>query len=147
MAETSTITREHCFACGHAFKDGDPVYEDVNEGLIHEGCCGPEPESYSGPDGEPLKPGDPIPAPFIYRADPGALAVDTRPGPPDLGEYRNFYRRPDGTVRMGPAWRDAGTASIMREVAPSESFITCRNMRFEDTPAYLAALATGVARG
>lgn len=37
-------------------------------------------------------------------------------GPPDLGEYRNFYCRSDGTVRVGPAWRDRQTA-LMRAIA------------------------------
>lgn len=142
MAESSTITRDHCFACGHAFKDGDAVYEDMNEGLIHAACCGPEPEAYSGPDGEPLKPGDPIPAPFIFQ-DASIASPSGIYRPPEMGEYRNFYRRPDGTVRMGPAWRDQQTAATMAEQERGESFIACRNMRFEDTPAYLASLAAG----
>lgn len=57
-----------CFACGKPFADGEAVYEDVNEGTMHADCCGPEPESFVGPDGEPLKSGDPIPAPHPYRA-------------------------------------------------------------------------------
>lgn len=60
-------TYEHkCIACGETVKSGDPFYEDVNEGAMHAGCCGPEPESFIGEDGEPLKPSDPIPAPGIY---------------------------------------------------------------------------------
>lgn len=64
-------------------------------------------------------------------------------GPPDLGEYRNFYCRSDGTVRVGPAWRDRQTAATMAEQERGERFITCRNMRFEDTQAFVASLVSG----
>lgn len=137
MAETDTDAAHvpTCFACGLPFKDGDPVYDEVNEGLIHAACLGTEPESFSDADGEPLKPGDPIPEPAIYRAE------TIRP-PAALGEYRNFYRRADGAIRMGPAWRDTETAAAMRELEPGETFVVCQNMRFEDVPAFRSALAT-----
>ncbi|WP_163314381.1 hypothetical protein, partial [Enterobacter hormaechei] len=56
-----------CIACQCPVKDGDLYYEDVTEGPLHAACCGPEPESYHR-NGEPLKPGDPIPEPEIYRS-------------------------------------------------------------------------------
>jgi hypothetical protein len=58
-----------CIACGGLFIDGDEVYNDVDGGFIHAKCCGPEPESYRGDDGEPLKAGDPIPKPWIWNAE------------------------------------------------------------------------------
>ncbi len=57
-----------CIACEKPLKDGDLFYEDVNEGPMHAECCGPEPESFVDKDGEPLKPGDPIPRPGVYRS-------------------------------------------------------------------------------
>lgn len=57
---------ETCIACERAFRDGDPYLPDVSGGFIHHACCGPERESYVGPDGEPLKPGDPLPIPEIW---------------------------------------------------------------------------------
>lgn len=63
---------EICEACGEPFEDGDMVYWMADDtGHIHADCCGPERESYVGPDGEPLKDGEPIPEPFVYR-DPSA---------------------------------------------------------------------------
>lgn len=60
-----------CFGCGQAMKDGEPYYEDVNEGAMHAACCGPEPESFVDAKGEPLKAGDPIPAPGTYTSTLG----------------------------------------------------------------------------
>jgi hypothetical protein len=56
-----------CIACGLALKPGDLYYPDHNGGEIHAACCGPEPEAFRGDDGEPLKPGDPTPAPSIWH--------------------------------------------------------------------------------
>lgn len=57
-----------CEACGEPFEDGDLVYWMADDtGHIHADCCGPERDSYVGPDGAPLKDGDPIPEPFAYR--------------------------------------------------------------------------------
>lgn len=59
---------EICEACGEPFEDGDLVYWIADDtGHIHADCCGPERDSYVGPDGAPLKDGDPIPEPFAYR--------------------------------------------------------------------------------
>jgi hypothetical protein len=69
---------EICEACGEPFEDGDLVYWMADDtGHIHADCCGPERESYVGPDGAPLKDGDPIPEPFAYR-DPRA-ATESQP--------------------------------------------------------------------
>lgn len=71
--------------------------------------------------------------------------TDRAPGqyksPADLGEYRNFYRRADGSIRIGCAWRDAATAQTMREIDDGEFFVTCRNTQFDDVSAPVASLA------
>jgi hypothetical protein len=57
--------------------------------------------------------------------------TETKPFiPTDLGEYRNIYRRADGTERHGCTWRDRDTAEAMREVLPGEMFVELRDMRF-----------------
>lgn len=66
-----------CEACSLPIRDGDLVLADVNCGLMHGACCGPERESYVGADGEPLKDGEPIPVPWPYRA---ALAPQAEAG-------------------------------------------------------------------
>jgi len=59
---------DYCIACGEILVDGDAVYHDVSEsGYLHADCCGPERESYVNADGKPLKDGEPIPEPDIYR--------------------------------------------------------------------------------
>lgn len=55
-----------CIACQEPMKSGQSYYSDVSGGVIHAECCGPERESYTKRDGEPLGPGDPIPAPSIW---------------------------------------------------------------------------------
>lgn len=59
---------EACIACAEPLYEGQKVYSDASGGEIHAACCGPERESYTGPDGEPLKEGDPIPEPAKYEA-------------------------------------------------------------------------------
>lgn len=60
---------ELCTACDVPFEDGDMVYWNSDDtGHLHAGCCGPERECYVNADGEPLKDGEPIPAPFAWRA-------------------------------------------------------------------------------
>lgn len=61
---------EICFACGKPFVEGQLVLPDVNEGLMHAACCGPEREAYVGDDGEPLKDGEPIPTGFPWSRCP-----------------------------------------------------------------------------
>lgn len=53
---------EACIACDVPFVEGVRVLPDASGGFIHVECCGPERESYTGFDGEPLKQGEPIPA-------------------------------------------------------------------------------------
>ena len=55
-----------CGICALGFVQGDPCLTDVDLGPVHAACCGPERESYVGPDGEPLKDGQPIPTPWIW---------------------------------------------------------------------------------
>lgn len=57
-----------CLACDVGISDGDLVHSDVSGGLIHAACCGPEREGYVGADGGPLKPDEPIPEPWEYKA-------------------------------------------------------------------------------
>ena len=52
---------ERCIACGVPLVPGETVLSDAEGGIIHTACCGPEREAYTGADGEPLKPGQPIP--------------------------------------------------------------------------------------
>ncbi len=71
---------EICEACGEPLEDGDMVYWSADDtGHLHADCCGPERESYVGPDGAPLKDGEPIPEPFVYR-DPRATTEDSDNG-------------------------------------------------------------------
>ena len=72
---------ETCIACEQALKAGDLVYNDASGDLIHAACCGPERESYTGKDGEPLKDGEPIPEPWPWsRDDTSAPFKDTPAG-------------------------------------------------------------------
>lgn len=61
---------ETCIACDVAFKDGDRVLNDASGGALHAACCGPERESYTNGNGEPLGPDDPIPEGYIWKAWP-----------------------------------------------------------------------------
>ncbi|CDZ67648.1 Hypothetical protein NGAL_HAMBI2605_59290 [Neorhizobium galegae bv. orientalis] len=65
-----TDDRVRCLACNEVIEDGERVYDDfVNGGVGHADCCGPEPEGFTDGDGNPLKPGDPIPEPYIWRSE------------------------------------------------------------------------------
>jgi hypothetical protein len=56
-----------CVACEEVIVKGDLVYVETGEGaFIHADCCGDDPESFADSDGNPLKPNDPIPAPFPF---------------------------------------------------------------------------------
>lgn len=59
----------HCIACDQVMQDGQAYYSDASGGFIHAACTGPEREGYTGPDGEPLGPNDPIPTPAIWSND------------------------------------------------------------------------------
>lgn len=61
---------ERCISCGGIILEDDDVYNDASGGIIHAKCCGPEPESYTGGEGDPLKPGDPIPQPWKWSERP-----------------------------------------------------------------------------
>ena len=57
-----------CEACSKALVDGDLVYDDVvNGGTMHAECWGSDPESFVDADSNPLKAGDPIPQPAVYK--------------------------------------------------------------------------------
>lgn len=62
---------ETCVSCGEILKTGDLVYIEHGEGgYICADCAPTDPESYVDEDEQPLKPGDPIPAPFAYDGVP-----------------------------------------------------------------------------
>jgi hypothetical protein len=58
---------EACFACLVPFKPDDLVLNDVSGGTLHAACCGPERESYTNADGDPLGPDDPIPTGYRWQ--------------------------------------------------------------------------------
>lgn len=58
---------DRCFVCGKPFVDGDLYYPDASGGELHAECCGPDRESYTKNDGEPLGPNDQIPEPLVWR--------------------------------------------------------------------------------
>lgn len=72
-----------CGICALGFVQGDSCLTDVDLGPVHAACCGPERESYVGPDGEPLKDGQPIPTPWIWSdrrfAKPGSVGRSDAP--------------------------------------------------------------------
>lgn len=146
MAETSTVTPLICFVCDEPIRDGDPVYEDVNDGLLHADCCGPERESYAGADGEPLKPGEPIPQPWIYRGSEQAKVASFKQ-PAARGEFRNIYRRADGGERHGCTWSTREAAEEAREVLPGEAFVELRDMRNATNMALIGVGMAGGVRG
>jgi len=49
--------------------------------------------------------------------------------PVERGEFRNIYRRADGSERHSCTWHDPVTAEAAREVLEGESFVECRNLR------------------
>ena len=57
---------DRCIACDVPLKDGDAYYPDADGGSVHAACIGPERECYTR-NGEPLKDGDCIPEPYIWR--------------------------------------------------------------------------------
>lgn len=56
-----------CIACDEPMKAGDFYHLDASGGEIHAACCGPEPEAYHDANGDPLKPGDPLPVALVWR--------------------------------------------------------------------------------
>lgn len=62
-----------CMACAVPLKDGDKVYNELDGGIIHADCCGPERENYYGENEQPLADGEPIPEPRIWTPDTPAL--------------------------------------------------------------------------
>lgn len=68
--------QERCIACLRPFADGERYLGDASGGFIHAGCCGPERESYTNADGEPLGPDDPIPAGAIWSAPPSPIEAE-----------------------------------------------------------------------
>ncbi|MGA4550628.1 DUF3850 domain-containing protein [Methylorubrum aminovorans] len=66
---------ERCIACDKPLKAGELVLPDAEGGTIHTACCGPERESYTGADGGPLGPNDPIPQGYVYEPGPSRPVV------------------------------------------------------------------------
>lgn len=59
-----------CMACLVPFQDGDLVLNDAGGGALHAACCGPERESYTNGNGDPLGPDDPIPTGYRWTKWP-----------------------------------------------------------------------------
>lgn len=71
---------ERCFACGVAFRPGDMVIEDINEGAMHAACCGPERESFVDLEtGESIGADDPIPTGSPWKPEPGSQVATSFP--------------------------------------------------------------------
>lgn len=70
VAATADPDRLSCGICSVGFLPGAECLNDVDLGPVHAACCGPERESYVGPDGEPLKEGDPLPTPWTWTDEP-----------------------------------------------------------------------------
>ncbi len=64
---------ERCIACLRPLMDGERYFSDASGGFIHADCCGPERESYTNADGEPLGPADPIPEGAVWAASPSPV--------------------------------------------------------------------------
>lgn len=61
---------ERCIACGGILLYGVDVFDDVNGGVIHASCCGPERECYVDLEsGAPIKAGEPIPTPYKWGVE------------------------------------------------------------------------------
>lgn len=66
-AVANSEDQEICFACGEPLLPGQLVLQDVEEGLMHRACCGPEREAFCNlATGEPLGPDEPLPEGFPY---------------------------------------------------------------------------------
>lgn len=61
---------ERCIACDREIRPGELVLDDASGGVIHRACCGPERESFTGADGEPLKDDEPLPEGWPWAAVP-----------------------------------------------------------------------------
>ncbi len=57
----------HCIACEEPLYEGDPYFDDVNNGgAYHAHCLGDDIDSYTDGDGNPLPPGSPLPKPSRF---------------------------------------------------------------------------------
>lgn len=55
------------------------------------------------------------------------MALPPLKPPAHLGDYRNVYRRADGTERRGCRWNDRESAAAAREVLEGETFVELRD--------------------
>lgn len=67
MVKAKTNFAIRCLGCSLKLLDGDEFYADWSGGFLHAECCGDDPASFVDDEGEPLKPGDPIPQPQIWK--------------------------------------------------------------------------------
>lgn len=74
---------------------------------------------------------------------------DRTPGPykrpVERGDYRNIYRRADGSERHGCTWHDPASAEAMREALDGETFVELRDMR--DATSMALVGVSGAAEG
>jgi hypothetical protein len=69
--DTCEFNLIRCVACDDVIQEGDMVYiEKAEGGFLHAECAGTDPEGFVDEDDNPLKPGDPIPEPFVFSSCP-----------------------------------------------------------------------------
>ncbi|WP_244497767.1 dATP/dGTP pyrophosphohydrolase domain-containing protein [Aureimonas sp. AU40] len=90
---------ESCLACNEPMKAGDKYLWDVSGDPIHAGCAGPERESYTKGDGEPLGPDDPIPTPLTWQDAPNPSPA-AKSGEARAGIYTA------SKTKHAPVWQD-----------------------------------------
>jgi hypothetical protein len=119
----SVTEPERCIACDEALQHGEMVMDDASGGIIHARCCGPERESYTGPDGEPLKDGEPIPQGWPWVGDDLSEA--------ELAEYAEGLATGGGrhvsTMRRAMA-EIVRRRAALRTAAPAEAVAWLHNL-------------------
>lgn len=90
---------DRCIACAAPLRTGERVLDDANGGVIHAACCGPERESYTGPDGEALGPNAPIPQGYAYEPAPMAEGWRMVPVEPTDGMQQDGLAALEAAIR------------------------------------------------
>jgi len=67
MAKVIMGFQFRCMGCNMKLVEGDLFYPDVSGGYLHAECCGTDPDLFVDDDLNPLKPGDPLPEPSVWR--------------------------------------------------------------------------------
>jgi hypothetical protein len=143
VAEPSAT--EDCIACGKAFAVGDAWLPDASGGAIHFGCCGPERESYTNAEGDPLGPDDPIPEPLIWEADP-PIEVDCLQYAHDLAVHLAETHYPNGP-KFQPFDTMSGLLSQIDNMICGLQRKPCEHVRHDGVPNCVNCGAPGEAAG